>query len=274
MPNITTIYDLQTNDAPTTRRAQLLQMVTQRLENADFRLPFLENAQDANIIQFLNETLTQEQIKMIMESISRQEYNIEIIKIILNTVPNEFLTDFFNLRGRVDSAAFQGFLNFLLYCSVGIGDFATTQSVINEILLEILEPADNNAIEAEALVQESEQTRDAALAANERRAAGFAGAMGRIWVSSSWRTLLGRSLAVTGIGLAFFIGQPFYSEILTSLGGAVGATRLLEAVAQTNNSNAVVPHRSSQAAGVTTEAVFTAFASAFSVLKTFLFGER
>ena len=274
MSNIATLSDLQTSNASITRREQLLEMVTQRLENADFRLPFLQNSQDANIIQFLNETLTQEQIKMIMESIVRREYNIEIIKIILQTVPNEFLTDFFNLRGRVDSAAFQGFLNFILYCSVGIGDFGTTQSVINEILLEILEPDDSNDIEVEELVQESEQERDAALAANDRRTAGFAGAMGRIWVSSSWRTLLGRSLAVTGIGIAFLVGQPFYSEILTSLGGAVGATRLLEAVAQTNNSNAVVQHRGSEASGVTAEAVFAAFSSAFSVLKTFLFGQR
>ena len=185
MPNITTLSDLQTNNVPLTRRGQLLEIITHRLQNNDFRLPFLENSQDANIIQFLNETLTQDQIKLIMESLSRKEYNMEVIKVILNTVPNDFLAEFFNLRGRVDTAAFQGFLNFILYCSIGIGDFATTQSVINELLLEILGPDDSDAIETEELVRESEETRDAAVAGNEQRAAGFAGAMGRIWISSS-----------------------------------------------------------------------------------------
>jgi len=134
--NIRTLTDIQ--HVNNVENNEFLRIIRARLESNDYRLPFLGSSPDAWIIRNLNEVLNEDEIRQIMECVVNQQFNKDIILIMLKAIPVDFLLKFLDLRGLTDISGFHNFLNFLVYMSVGVGDFLTAQALINDILIEML----------------------------------------------------------------------------------------------------------------------------------------
>ena len=160
--------------------SEFLRLVRERLANEDFRLPVLDSSPDAYIIRQLNETLNNDQIRSIMECVVVQQFNKDVILMMLKAIPVDFLKEFLDLRGIANVANFNNFLNFLVYMSVGVGDFVTTQALINEMIIDLISVVADSGINTESLISTSQELQEENEVANNSRNLSFSTRMSGI----------------------------------------------------------------------------------------------
>ena len=263
--NIRTLTDIQ--HVNNVENNEFLRIIRARLESNDYRLPFLGSSPDAWIIRNLNEVLNEDEIRQIMECVVNQQFNKDIILIMLKAIPVDFLLKFLDLRGLTDISGFHNFLNFLVYMSVGVGDFLTAQALINDILIEMLSVVTDDEINPVDLSTTSENLQTQNENENNARNINFSNRMVTIWGSISWSTILRRTISIGGaIGLATFWGPQLYTGIFSTIGASLGTS----IANNLSTENTLVGQNVNN---INADKVMASIKNSFSLLKLYFFGK-
>jgi hypothetical protein len=101
-------------------------------------LPYLPGQQDTNLIEILNNNLTESQIQQILEFVGSRTFDNNILKLILRNLNTDVLNTFLNLRDGTGIRQYGEFANLLSYVYTGIGHPNTAIYVLNAAIVEIL----------------------------------------------------------------------------------------------------------------------------------------
>lgn len=268
MSNIQTLSNLTRQDT-NPLVLEWLQHIQQRYNVGNHRLPIVENRGDSTIIDHLNNNLSETQIRDLMRCILDKRIDQDLLLIILKTLPTDFVSTILNSPHIIDTTMFDElFLNTLLLCSFGIGDFNVTWSIIKTLLIGLTTNQDESLINISDLINNLEEQRAGAEESVNERNAVFQDNITRMWSSWNWAWILRRSVQLGTLGAFAYLGTSFYAPLLAPLGLRV-ADGMSRAVIQ-QNTNVIsrdIPN------DPTVDTVISAFSNAFTILKIFIFGK-
>lgn len=215
-------------------RETLSREAAMRLSTNNIALPSLPDQQDTNLIEILNNNLTEGQILHILIFTASQTFNEHVLQLILRNLDTDVLHTFLNLRHNTDATAYLEFLNLVAYVYTGIGHSATTINVLHEAILEILTenvPVININEELNNVVQNANESLSSPEQTNEIARRNFNSiiyqVLNRNWTNVAWNTAL-----FIGGYAGMFYGQPWLVPILSVVGG-----RILSNNIQSNNNS-------------------------------------
>jgi len=152
---INTIFN-QNQDVLTPAFREILR---HRLDSGRFELPFIPNRIDSGIITHLNTTLSEDNIKELMECILTQKKNPTLLLVILKNLPPSSIQQILDTTSEANLDIFNEFINILLYCSFGVENLNVTWSVVQTLLLNITSNTELNLIDQEEVNAELESAR-------------------------------------------------------------------------------------------------------------------
>lgn len=272
MSNINTLYQTATTTTETensSRSNVLLQIIQERHNSSDYRLPVLNGQADTDPMFALNVSLTQQEIHNIFSDLLSESTRQNALYRLLRALPSAFLHSFLNIRGQ-GPEALGDFVNLLTYAMLGfsVDDFVLAQASLNNAITVILaqeqvlpispEEANNAISRATSEAQE--------ILNNDSRY--FAQYVRDRISLISWDTYARRFVTFGGLTFLTYMGAPIYSTLLTTLGSRVSSS-ILNSVGPQTQTTVSRPISSNENPNL--ETVIDAFISAFKVLKDFIF---
>ena len=93
----------------------LVREAVNRLDYDNMSLLYLPDQQDTNLIEILNNNLTESQIQQILGFVGSRTFDNNILKLILRNLNTDVLNTFLNLRHSTDVTKYWEFANLLTY---------------------------------------------------------------------------------------------------------------------------------------------------------------
>ena len=93
----------------------LVREAVNKLNYGDMSLPYLQGQPDTNLIEILNNNLTESEIQQILGFVGSRIFDNNILKLILRNLNTDILNTFLNLRHSTDVTKYGEFANLLTY---------------------------------------------------------------------------------------------------------------------------------------------------------------
>ncbi len=214
----------------------LVREAVNKLKYGDMSLPYLPGQPDTNLIEILNNNLTESEIQQILEFVGSRTFDNNILKLILRNLDTDVLNTFLTLADGTGLGIRQyaEFANLLSYVYPGIRHPNTAIYVLKAAMVEILTenvPVININEELNNAVQNANESLSSPEQTNEMARRNFnsiiSQALNRNWTNFAWNTVL-----FIGGYASMFYGQPWLVPILSVVGG-----RILSNNIQSNNNS-------------------------------------
>lgn len=266
--NIRTLNDYRNDSYNSTRLDSLRAAIQNRLDQGDYRLPFLPNSEDHLQIVHLNNILNEDTIKMIMEAIVSKNFNNQILTLILQNLPTEFLQDYLDLRSERNRNFYTQFTNLLLYAGLGVGDLDISHDLLNNLISLMLSDSDLESIDVSRVSEVLEGEAAEIQNNNNERNGNFRSNVNSVLTNINWRRIV-QSATLYSFGLGgLMLAQPVLTPLLTTLGTAYTTSAVSAAANQIVLSSQLASTTSNV---ITSEDLLKSLTSTLTLFKNYFF---
>jgi hypothetical protein len=192
----------------------------ERLNNNDLRLPIRTNANglsvgDAQEIRNLNESLDDETIRGILETISENRFNSDILRNLMSSISDDTLNRVRDILS-LPTYTLQDLtpvLNIIIYANVGFYDFNASTVNLSNLLSDLNPQINFYQSNVEEVGNVIDDITDEANSNSESRSGEYNRERANILSSMNWQSILRRGGTLLFMGAATYLGAPYMGQL-------------------------------------------------------------